>query len=42
MQWAGWYTNKEADEKIGNFYTDYEYCPTCGARMVGDENDKYD
>ena len=35
MEHAGWDSHKEAREKIGEFYKEYQYCPNCGAKMEG-------
>ena len=35
MEYAGWYTHSEAQEKIPSFHEEYRYCPGCGAKMTG-------
>lgn len=35
MQYADWNSHAEAKEKIGEFHKDYQFCPGCGAKMVG-------
>lgn len=37
MQWAGWSSHRDAEEKIGVFVENYRYCPGCGAKMEGSE-----
>ena len=37
MQWVGWNSHKEAEEKVENFAENYRYCPGCGAKMEGGE-----
>ena len=33
MQWAGWDTHKQAEEKVGDFFKEYKFCPNCGSEM---------
>ena len=35
MQWAGWYTHKQAEEEIELFADNYRFCPGCGTEMEG-------
>lgn len=37
MQWAGWDTHQQAKEKIGEFYKEFKFCPSCGNEMEGGE-----